>query len=76
MVEHNWNAGSTTQYVRTRRQPSACGLGANRRFFRVRVTIFRYTKFLIRTYTTAATVGHMTAKFCWALLFLEMRDGV
>lgn len=24
MVEHNWNAGSTTPYVRTRRQSSAC----------------------------------------------------
>lgn len=67
MVEHNWNAGSTTPYVRTRRQPWACGLGASRRIFRVRV---------IQTYTAAATVGHMTAKFCWALLFLEMRDGV
>lgn len=52
------------------------GLGASRRIFRVRMTLFRYTKFLIQTYTAAATVGPMTARFCWALLFLEMRDGV
>ena len=76
MVEHNWNAGSTTPYVRTRRQPSACAPRRTLGIFRVRVTIFRYTKILTQTYTAAATVGHMTARFCWALLFLEMRDGV